>query len=112
MGSGTYCDTTRSDPSSPSQGGNEPRVEDWPLRLLSALVADGRELSFLSGPTGAAAVKMMAAPVKMRSSFEAGPPKPMFDANVLYGIGLRQGVRDVAPDGPFSHQRARASRRE
>jgi hypothetical protein len=44
---------------------------------------------------------MMAAPVKMRSSFEAGPPKPMFDANVLYGIGLRQGVRDVAPDCRF-----------
>ena len=47
---------------------------------------------------------MMAAPVKMGSSFEAGTPKPLFDANVLYGIGLRQGVRqqyDVAPDGRF-----------
>ncbi len=66
---------------------------------------DGRELYFLSsGSTGATAVKMMATSVKAGSSFEAGTPRQLFNANVLYGIGLRQGVRpqyDIAPDGRF-----------
>ena len=66
---------------------------------------DGRELFFLSG-TNWGNRGQNDAPVKKGSSFEAGTseagtPKPLFDANVLYGIGLRQGVRDAALDGRF-----------
>jgi eukaryotic-like serine/threonine-protein kinase len=67
---------------------------DWPRWSR-----DGHEIYFLSP-----AAKMMAASVKAGTSFEMGTPKALFDANVLFGTGVREGLKhqyDVASDGRF-----------